>query len=1154
MTRLKGFFPYIMIVFFNAFVDLGHKMLIQSTLYDIHSGARLTILVSIVNALILLPYLFLFTPSGFVSDKYSKVSVMRITAIAAIPLTMLVTWSYFHGNFRLAFIATLLLAIQSAMNSPAKYGYIKDFFGKANIAPANALVQTVGILAILAGSLVFTAIFEHFTNGLSSQAHLSAPHLLRAFAPAGFLLIFVAILESVCTFLIPQKSATDPQSTFVASDYIRCRYLMRYLKQSRQSSIVFLCILGLALFWSVNQALLACYSTYIKAIAGHPGPLFVQEAFAMAGVGILFGAIYAGRVSKGFIEAGLIPVGALGMTVSLFLLPHLVDHRLILIFFVFYGFFGGVLLVPLNALVQFNAKNKNLGKVLAASNFIQNIGMLSFLLLGIVYANWVGGNLYYFFMFLAALSLSASIYALIKLPQSLIRFSLYFFVSKLYKLGVDGLESFPSNGGVLLLGNHTSFLDWAILQIASPRPIRFVMLKSYYNKWYFHWVLSRLNMIPISAGSSKAALESIYEALANGDVVAMFPEGRLSLNGQINEFKSGFERAVQNTGAQIIPFYLLGLWGSSSSYATDQYRQLTRISRRDVSVTFGRPLPDYTDAPTLKQVIYELSTTAWKNHMTHRGTIAQEWLRRVKYIPNQVSVIDDQARSVSNVSLMAMVLYFRKKIRCLIQESDRVGILLPPSLAGVIANMAVVCSQKVLVNINFTMNVEHLKTSLISAEVKTIITSRLFLKRLSKKGYDLDELSLKFNFIYMEDLKEALTPVAIGINYAWLRLLPMFLLEKIILGKQNNEDTAALLFSSGSESAPKGVELSHRNIVGNVKQISSIFNIQSTDVVLSSLPLFHAFGLTVTTFLPLLEGVPMVTCPDATDGVTIGRLAYKYRVSVMCGTSTLFGMYCRQKKILPQMLSTLRLIIAGAEKLSEANRLKFKEKFNKDIYEGYGATEVAPVASCNLPNVLSSSDFHLQIANKPGTVGLPLPGTAFKVVDPDSFEPLPRGEAGLVLIGGTQVMRSYLNNPEKTASVLKKEGAMTWYITGDKGCLDADGFLTIVDRYSRFAKIAGEMISLSQVESAVGQCLPDMDVEIMAVALPDDRKGEKIILMVSEDIDIDLLKNKLKESLNSPLLVPSKIVFVKDFPRLGSGKKDYKSAKKMCMDLLSNPL
>jgi acyl-[acyl-carrier-protein]-phospholipid O-acyltransferase/long-chain-fatty-acid--[acyl-carrier-protein] ligase len=382
-----------------------------------------------------------------------------------------------------------------------------------------------------------------------------------------------------------------------------------------------------------------------------------------------------------------------------------------------------------------------------------------------------------------------------------------------------------------------------------------------------------------------------------------------------------------------------------------------------------------------------------------------------------------------------------------------------------------------------------------------------------------------------------------------VRLLPARLVKLFFCRARDPSKTAAILFSSGSEGAPKGINLSHHNILGNLKQISDVLNLQSNDVVMASLPLFHAFGLTVNQFMPLIEGAPMICHADPTDAVGSAKAIAQYRATILCGTSTFLRMYIKNRRVHPLMLESLRLVVAGAEKLSDDVRQSFRLKFGKEIYEGYGATETTPVASTNLPDQLDSSYWEVHLGQKIGTVGMPLPGTSFKIVDPDTMQELPTGEDGMILIGGCQVMLGYLNNPEKTAEVITEIDGVRWYKSGDKGHLDNDGFLTIVDRYSRFAKLAGEKISLGAVEAEVRKVLDNPEMEIMAATLPDERKGEKIVLLTVAEVNRSELTHKMIQGGCNPLMVPSVIYQVEQLPVLGSGKADFKQAQKLVAEL-----
>lgn len=1144
LRKIKGFYPYLMVVFFNTFVDLGHKILLQDILYQTASGSSYTILSAIINAMILLPYVFLFTPSGFLSDRFSKARVLKVTAAAAIPLTLLITLFYYQGYFWAAFATTLLLAIQSAVNSPAKYGYIKEIFGKENLAQANAIVQTLTIIAILAGTFCFTLIFSHFVNKAGLQHAMDKGLIMQSFASAGFILIACSIIETLMTLRLPQRLAVDPGSQYEIKKYLHGSYLKPYLAKAASNHVIITCIFGLAVFWGLNQVLLASYGAFLKENISDVSVIFAQGSLAIAGIGILLGALYAGKVSKGFIETGLIPVAAIGISLGLFFLPSLSSKLSISFLFLSYGFFGGMLIVPLNSLIQFNAGESDLGKVLSANNFIQNCFMVSFLILTVLFS-LTGVKSLALMYTLFAIAMAGAIYSFIALPQSLIRYLLYIVVTKFYSIRVFQLNNLPSTGGVLLLGNHVSFIDWAILQIACPRPIRFVMEKGIYEKWYLKWFLKQFRIIPIAKGHSKEALEEVHDSLNRGEVVAIFPEGRLSRNGQLGTFRTGFERAAQNTKAIIVPFYLYGLWGAKTSYAPEHYKQISKIKSRRLGVIYGAGISVNSTAVEVKNKVRELSITAWRLMTNELQTIPAEWFDQADRHGNRLALVDSSGASFSSHKLIASVLYFAKKLAVLLKNQQNIGLILPSSAAGTIANMALLCRGKTVVNLNYTSGEAAILFSIKQANIQTIITSRFFTEKLVEKGFDLTKILAGTTVVYLEDFRNATTKLHVARYLLLVKCLPVFLLKKLFIRKTDINSTAAIMFSSGSEGQPKGIELTHRNILSNIKQVSSVLSLQENDVMLNALPLFHAFGFTTTMLTPLVQGIPMVSYPDPTATLAIAQLIYRHRVTIMCATSTFLGMYARNPKIHPLMLSSLRLVISGAEKLSPTVYEDFKKKFTLEIYEGYGATEVAPVASTNLPDVLSGDDWYIYQSNKPGTVGLPLPGSAFKIVDPETEEPLPADKEGLILIGGTQVMRGYLNDAERTAQVLIKDGDLTWYKTGDKGFLDDDGYLTIVDRYSRFAKIGGEMVSLSQVEQQSLQLLNDPESDLIAITMPDPRKGECINILYEGQLTQEQVMDQLIQSKLNRLMLPAKVIKVEAIPKLGNGKKDYSSAKNL---------
>lgn len=1146
LFRIAGFLPYVVMVFMNAFVDLGHKIIIQNTLFKTYDGDVQIVLTALVNALILLPFVLLFTPAGFLADRFPKDKVMRLSAWGAVLLTLAITAFYYLQWFWAAFAMTLLLAVQSAVYSPAKYGYIKEIAGKESLATANGVVQATVTTAILAGIFFFSVLFE---ARLAEQSFDSPSAVMGLIAPIGWFLVAFSVLELLMAYrLVPQPAGAGDMA-FDWDRYRRGRYLAENLGGAYANQVIWLSIVGLSVFWAISQVLLAAFPAFAKETLGITNTVVIQGAMACAGIGIILGSVIAGRVSRSHIETGLIPIGALGIAAALFLLPGLPSAWAHAANFFALGLLGGFFLVPLNALIQFNAGEQGLGRTLAASNFIQNLVMLGFLGLTVASALFETGSR----LIISALGLIAllgAIYTLYQLPQSLVRFLVARLLAVRYRLEVIGLKNLPPQGGVLLLGNHISWLDWAIIQMGSPRPVRFVMYRGIYERWYLRWFLDFFGVVPISGAHSKEAIRAVADLLDAGQVVCLFPEGTISRNGQLGEFKRGFEHAAARaSGGVIVPFYLRGLWGSRFSYAGARLRESRGGARtRDLIIAFGAPMPRTSVAEQVKQGVFELSVSSWQSHARTLPSIPEAWLATAARRRGQVAVIDSAGPTLTNRRFTAAVLLFARRIARL-AGGERVGILLPASGAGAIANMAVLLTGRTAVNLNFTASAESLRAGIASAGIRSVITSTRFLAKLEGRGLDPAALFEGVALHPMEDIRAGIGKGEALAMLVAAALLPVGVLMALFGRRADPDATAAILFSSGSEGTPKGIELTHRNIMANVRQVADVLNTESEDLVLANLPLFHAFGLTVTTFMPLLEGIPMVCHPDPTDAAGTAKVIARHRATLLCSTSTFLRLYTRNQRIHPLMLESLRLVVAGAERLSPDVREAFALKFQRPIYEGYGATETTPVASVNLPDRLDTDDWQVQAGNRPGTVGMPLPGTSFRIVDPDTLEALAPGEDGLILIGGVQVMKGYLNDPAKTAAAIVELDGTRWYRTGDKGHQDADGFLTIVDRYSRFAKLGGEMVSLSQVEEQARRVLAEPGIDLIAVNLADAKKGERIVLLVAADIDPDGLRKALIDSGMSPLTIPAEIRRVDVVPKLGSGKADFAGARRLAMDV-----
>ena len=1147
LLRTAGFLPYLAIAFLNAGVDLAHKITIQNVLLKSFDGDTLVILTALINAMILLPFIFLFSPAAFINDKFSRTKVIRLSALAAVGISTLICLCYAIGEFYMAFALTLLLAAQSAVYSPAKYSIIKSIVGTEQLGMANGIIQALTIIAILFSSFAFSFFFE------SHYIASNDPNMvLQSVWEIGIALIAFSALEAYFAFKIPffPQTAEFSEQKFSAKQYASLHYLKENIRTLRQNKNIWLSVIGLSLFWGVSQVIVAAFPAHYKAIFHADNAIVIQAILAVSGLGLILGSYVAGKMSHLHIELGIVPVGAVGIFISLFCLT-LTDSNLFLTICSFaFGFFGGLFIVPLNATIQYFAPEAISGKIMAGNNFMQNVLMVAFLLLSILFIK-LSLSTTNLLIFASLVCLVGSFYAMLQLPHLFTRLLLLPILKTGYRFHVNGLKNLPQSGGVLLLGNHISWIDWLVLQAASPRAIKFVMYRPIYNKWYLTWFLRIFKVIPIGGGASKESIQTIRSYLENGEVVALFPEGHISYNGQINEFQKGFEHVLEGLeNITTVPFYLRGLWGSSFSRADSHYKILSKKrGKREVLVAFGKPINGFIDAVAMKQKVVELSFSAWEHFINEQAPLTHHWLESAKSDLFKECVADAQGTELNNVKFIAAVLSFAKVLKTKLRGQRHVGVLLPSSAAGAIVNMALFVLGKVPVNLNYTLSAESMQKALAKAQIDTVLSSAKFLDKLTAKGFDFNAI-LADKLLFAEDIAKGLNKTAKTHAFLTALFAPQWWIKLRYFADVKLDDTATILFSSGSEGDPKGIELSHKNLLTNIKQVSELLNFRRDDVILNSLPIFHSFGLTVTTLLPLCEGVKMVSVADPTDGATIGKMSAKHGVSILFGTSTFFRLYTRNKKLHPLMFQNVRIVIAGAEKLKTDVKDAFRLKFGLEIYEGYGTTETAPVAAVNVPNILEKDSLKELTFTKEGTVGLPLPGTIIKIVDPDTLNELKTGEDGLILIGGGQVMKGYLDDPEKTAEVIAELDGVRYYKTGDKGHIDEHGFVTIVDRYSRFAKIGGEMISLGAVEANLSQAIGE-DALFVATAVNDDKKGESVVLLVKSELPLSDIQQRIKALNIPPIMLPSEIFLVDEIPLLGSGKIDFKRAKLLATELIN---
>jgi len=602
MFKIVGVINYLFVVFLNAFTDLGHKIIIQNTIFKVYDGSTQIVLTAIVNALILLPFILVFSPSGFLADRFPKNKIMQYSALFAVLITLGITYAYYHGQFVFAFIMTFLLALQSAIYGPAKYGYIKELFGDKYISGGNGAVQAVTTVAILGGIIFYTVLFESmYQDNFTSEAEI-----LQAIAPIGWLLVISSILEWFLTSKLPNKMRALSCKKFNLKKYITGFYLKKNLKTLTRKREIFEAVIALGLFWSISQVVLAIFGEYAKAELGVTNTIYVQGVMALAGIGIVIGSIMAAKLSKYYINLGISGLGSIGITFIVLTIPFIHSMAVIAVMFTLFGILSGFILVPLNAYIQHLASSIHLGTILAANNFIQNIFMFSFLLLTTIFA-YFGMNAEVLFYLMGGVGIYL-VYILFKRYDVDIFWALMEILTAFrHKYIYHGLENIPEDKAVLLLGNHVSWLDWILLQLPLKRRINFMMDKDIYHWKWLHPLFKKGEVIPLSPRAFKDALKEASKRLKNGRIVGIFPEGGISRDGKFGEFHRGYELIAKDYDGVIIPFYIdSGIFGSTFSKYKVKNAKLNPFKRREIHIYFDEAVSKEIKSQELKKIVEKM--------------------------------------------------------------------------------------------------------------------------------------------------------------------------------------------------------------------------------------------------------------------------------------------------------------------------------------------------------------------------------------------------------------------------------------------------------------------------------------------------------------------------------------------------------------------
>ncbi len=1081
-------------------------------------------LVSLAAATLMAPFFFLSALGGEIADRWDKAIVARRLKLVEIPVAGLAILGFVLHSIPVLFAALLGFGILAALFGPVKYGILPDQLDKGELPAGNALIETATFLAILLGTVI----------GGWAAADGGDPVRL-----AGIMIVF-ALAAVVAAFAIPKTGRGVPDLPVRANILASTFDLLRHLGRDRR-----LLWAGLASswFWAVGAVALALLPTVVKGALGGVDEL-VTIYLAIFAIAIAVGSGLAAWLSGHRlilvttpIAAVLIAVaagdaawalaGASPRTAPLALTQALADPlaRRLALDMAGLAIAGGLYVVPVFAALQTWAPVEARARVVAAVNVLNALFMtLSALAVaalqsaGIpIAAIWAG---------MAGLGLVVAVAVFATLPTPPLRDALFLIYRILFRLEVQGGEHLDQLGDRTVVAlNHVSFLDAGLALALMEREPVFAIDATIAKRWWVRPFLKVARALALDP-SKPMATRTLIHGVESGDPLVIFPEGRLTVTGSLMKVYDGAGLVAIKTGATVIPVRIEGL--EQTFFTRLDRSQVRRRLFPKVRVTILPGAPITVD-PTLVgrhrrraagAALYGvMSDLIFATTRTDQSVIEAVIEAAKREGPGRVAVEDPVTGALSYRRLLAGSRVIGRRLARLAPLDGAVGVMLPNANAAVLAFLGLHSAGRVPAMINFTAGATNIRAAVKAAEIGTIVTSRAFVEKGRLEGL-ITALADDVAFLWLEDLRAEVGTIE--------RLLGL-LRWKHPLHRRGPDDRVAVLFTSGSEGTPKGVVLSSRNMLANTAQAAARIDFGRADKVLDVLPVFHSFGLTAGLVLPLVYGVPVFLYPSPLHYRVVPELVYGFNATILFGTDTFLAGYGRAAH--PYDFRSLRYVVAGAEPVKETTRRVWGEKFGLRILEGYGVTETAPVVALNTP-----------MFNRFGTVGRLLPG-----MEP-RLEPVPGvAEGGRLHLKGPNVMMGYLRAEAPGVLEPPVEG---WHDTGDIVKIDEEGFVTILGRAKRFAKIGGEMVSLAAIEKLAAGVWPD--AQIAAAAVPDPKKGERVILVTTEPTATrPQFLAHARDQGASELMNPSEVMIWEKMPLLGTGKVDNVTVTKMVREAVA---
>jgi acyl-[acyl-carrier-protein]-phospholipid O-acyltransferase/long-chain-fatty-acid--[acyl-carrier-protein] ligase len=1119
----RGFWPLFAVQFQGAFSDNVFKFLVLFLINRMVPEAERDGYISLVLATFSLPFLLFAMTGGYLADRYQKSLVVRATKVMEVAVMCLGALGLWMQSLPVLFGVVFLTSVQSAFFGPSKYGLLPELLPESRLSWGNGIFGLGTFTAIIVGGIVAGVLAESLPVGEVWFAGLG--------------LVVLATVGWVFSRQLPAGIQASPEK----------RYQINFLGQVwanlqsvRRDRVLLFAILGSVYFW------------FIGALFGEPTILvYGRDVLSLTAteigvlrsclaVGIALGSVGAGVLSGKKIEYGLVPLGALGLSVcaGLMAIPGWATWQVAVLLGAM-GVSGGFFMVPVNALIQHRPKREEKGSVIATSEWLSSAGI--FVAAGVFWLlrEILGMSAANIFLTGSVVTLVGTGVAMRLVPDSLVRLLLWLLTHTFYRVKVRNRQHLPEEGAALLVCNHVSLADACFLIASTHRPIRFIVHQEVHDQWWVKPISTMLKTIPITSEARPRemlkSLNAATECLKNGELVCIFAEGQITRTGQMLPFRRGMSRILKGAEAPVIPVHLDNIWGSIFSFEKGRfYSKLPHRLPYPVTVSFGSGLAADVPPEVVRQAVMELGAEAWPDRGLRIEPLHRALIRTARRHPFRFAMTDGTTPKIGFFSLLTKSVFLAGRLRKVWQGEEKVGLLLPPSVGGAAVNHAALLLGKVPVNLNYTLAPEGIASCMAQCGIRKVVTTAKFLERLN--------LQLPVEPVFIEEV--AANPSKMEKVWALLlsALFPAAWLGRF-LGSERDpkaDDLATIIFSSGSTGEPKGVMLTHANVSANIQQINQAIAFRQEDRLLGILPFFHSFGFTGTLAAPAVLGLGVAFHYNPTDAKMIGELVHRHAVSFLLATPTFLQIYLRGCK--PEQFGSVRFVMVGAEKLPDRLADAFETQFGIRPLEAYGCTECAPAVAVNTLDFRGAG--FRQVGAKRGSIGHPLPGMAVRIVDPETGEMRRTGEAGLMLLKGPNIMKGYLGRSDKTQEVIK-EG---WYTTGDIAAMDEDGFVFITDRLSRFSKIGGEMVPHIKIEERLHE-LAGVNVQTFAVTgVPDEKKGERLIVIHTlPESALAVVLEKLAATELPNLWKPKRDQFVRveAIPVLGTGKTDLRKVREL---------